>query len=270
MTNWKLHVRNLDTGENHVIEPGQITTKEYTFNHLDFGRYTSWVRGYTNDQPVTVWSPQSRFYLGEYPELTGSGALVDAPTYITRQFNRTGTAVEFSWTEVSGASGYEFTLQHVQGQARAAYADRITGTSFRPQYFLPTGTYRAWVRAISAETGLRSRWSEMVEFTVAAADQSVDESPLVVSEVEIALATLRPDARPPQNEPASKVVSVPSPRPQKSATEDLAKCDLVHAEAIPMPLQTETPPAEDSVEAQHIDDTLIELSEPESLSGLSG
>lgn len=154
-THWKLQIRDLNTGQDIVIPPAEITSTSYLpTDDLPDSRYTVWVRGYAGDEPVTIWSPPQKFSIGEFPALSCPDPVVvrDIP-------------IMFQWSPVANAVRYEFLARHVQAKRDAVHLDDLTELSLSLAYQIPTGTYRTWVRAIMAD-GSTTRWSEQVGFTV--------------------------------------------------------------------------------------------------------
>ena len=176
--NWKLHIRNLDTGENTVIDPQNITSPSYTPTEpLAHGRYRVWVRGYNGAQVATSWSPGKRFSIGEEISITGETSVRE---YVVRYSEFAGeffqyNNVSFSWNSVASAVRYEVDLRSVSPGVQVANRE-VSGTEFEVGHTLPAGTYRTWVRAIFAD-GRRARWSEAFQFQVVSADQKNSAGP---------------------------------------------------------------------------------------------
>ncbi len=69
------------------------------------------------------------------------------------------------WTEVLGASRYVLQVTNIQTNASVIREESLTGLSFTTTSALPAGSYRTWVRAISA-TGTPGLWSLHQDFVV--------------------------------------------------------------------------------------------------------
>ncbi|MEP3481576.1 MAG: GEVED domain-containing protein [Fuerstiella sp.] len=76
--------------------------------------------------------------------------------------------VLFGWTfpETSGVT-YELWVSNLTAGTRPVFETGLTGQSYT-EGSLPTGNYRAWVRAVG--TGVNGNWSRGVDFVIAAAD----------------------------------------------------------------------------------------------------
>ena len=74
--------------------------------------------------------------------------------------------VDFGWAAVEGAFQYQLQVDRIDvSQVRVIRDDAVVGTSFQTPAALAAGTYRVWVRAVSA-SGEMSNWSREVDFTV--------------------------------------------------------------------------------------------------------
>lgn len=88
------------------------------------------------------------------------------PSLVGPSGSTTDTTPTISWTAVSGASRYDLWVDNLTtGQNQVLRRTDLAGTSFTPSHPLAAGTYRAWVRAVSA-AGQSSDWSASLDFTV--------------------------------------------------------------------------------------------------------
>ena len=95
----------------------------------------------------------------------------------------------FAWRPVDGAVRYDLWVNQVGGQAQIIRQQNLTGTNYTPITSLPTGSYRAWIRAVSS-TGEVSPWSLQAAFTITAiAPRGDSESPDGMPDVLIAVLT---------------------------------------------------------------------------------
>ncbi len=80
-------------------------------------------------------------------------------------------------------------MNQVGGQAQIIRQQNLTGTNYTPITSLLTGSYRAWIRAISS-TGEVSPWSLVVAFTITAiAPLGDSESPDGIPDLLLAVLT---------------------------------------------------------------------------------
>ncbi|MEZ6123256.1 MAG: choice-of-anchor Q domain-containing protein [Planctomycetaceae bacterium] len=118
------------------------------------GSWTWWVRIRNASGAAGPWSNTA--------ELNTSGRTqLLTPTGSTS--NRTPT---FTWATVSGATSYALQVNNITtGENNIIRENALTTTSFTPSTALPTGTYRAWVRALNSTTA--GAWSLVLEFEIA-------------------------------------------------------------------------------------------------------
>ncbi|MCA9085588.1 MAG: hypothetical protein KDA81_16120, partial [Planctomycetaceae bacterium] len=120
---------------------------------LASGNWTWWVRIRNASGAAGPWSTASVLNTSGRTQLL-------TPTGSTS--NRTPA---FTWTAVSGATSYALQVNNITtGQNNIIREDALTATSFTPSTALPTGTYRAWVRALNSATA--GAWSLVLEFEV--------------------------------------------------------------------------------------------------------
>ena len=89
------------------------------------------------------------------------------PTLLTPLGRTSDTTPIFMWAPVDGAAAYDLFVTRTD-VLTGGIINRtgLTTTSFTPSTSLPAGTYRAWVRAVSA-TAEMSPWSLQANFTIA-------------------------------------------------------------------------------------------------------
>jgi hypothetical protein len=86
-------------------------------------------------------------------------------TVLTPVGSTTDATPSFSWKPIDGAVRYELWVDRLQPWVqKIVYRTNLTGTSFVSSA-LPLGTYRTWVRAVSAANEL-SPWSVPADFTI--------------------------------------------------------------------------------------------------------
>ena len=90
-------------------------------------------------------------------------------TLLTPSGTTSDTKPTFRWTPVDGVARHELLVTRTDVPIRGIIdEENLTGTSHIPDKPLPTGTYRAWVRAVST-TGEESPYSFQVNFSIVAA-----------------------------------------------------------------------------------------------------
>ncbi|MFO0977050.1 MAG: ELWxxDGT repeat protein [Planctomycetaceae bacterium] len=152
-TKYDLYIRNVDT-ETVAFSQANITATNWTPpSDLPDGHYR-WQVVAASANARGLWSNLVDLTIGGQPELltpTGSG---------------TNNKPTFSWKPVAGAATYQLWVDradtYVQGIINLS---GLTGTSYTPATALPVGTFRVWVRAISA-TGELSQWSQSLTFSI--------------------------------------------------------------------------------------------------------
>jgi len=152
---YEVFVRNQNTGA--------TTLYERNISGLDFtpaipmgdGPYRWWAIGISAQGIRSFWTAPIDIYIGGQTEL------------LSPVGSSSDTTPTFTWRPVDGAARYDLWVNQVGGQAQIIRQQNLTGTSYTPAIPLPSGSYRAWIRAISS-TGEVSPWSVEVAFTVAA------------------------------------------------------------------------------------------------------
>ena len=127
----------------------------------------------------TSWTPPANLPIGAYHWSTAAvGAAnlrgnwseetefsVGGITQIDSVAGGTLTRPVISWSPVIDAASYWLWIDRVGVQSGYINQSTITSSSYQPTTPLPAGTYRAWVRAISATSDF-SPWSTAFEFTI--------------------------------------------------------------------------------------------------------
>lgn len=116
--------------------------------------YRVWVRPVT-PSGAGSWSKVQTFSVGgiSQPEVT----LASSET--------TNRRPVFEWTAVEGADRYELWVNHVGVSNRVIHETSLQTDSFTSSENLAIGTYRIWVRAISA-SGISSVWSAAASLNI--------------------------------------------------------------------------------------------------------
>ena len=180
---YEVYIRNRNTGATTVDERN-ITELSFTpSTPLPDGSYRWWARGISAQGVRSFWTAPMDIYIGGQTDLLSpAGSSNDAtPT--------------FTWRPVDGVVGYDLWVNQVGGQAQIIRQQNLTGTSYTPVTSLPTGSYRAWIRAVSS-TGELSPWSLVVTFTITAiAPLGDSESPDGIPDVLLAVLTEEPQVK---------------------------------------------------------------------------
>jgi len=146
-------VRNLQNGKTVVEERNIVGTSWTPTTPFADGPYAWWVSAITADGARGVWTDQMDIYIGGRPDL------------LTPIGSSSDTTPTFSWKPVDGAVRYELWVDRQNPWVqKSVYQTNLTGTSFTSSA-LSAGTYRIWVRAVSA-TNEFSPWSVPVDFTI--------------------------------------------------------------------------------------------------------
>ncbi len=127
-----------------VYNVGNLNALNYTPpSNLPMGRYRYWVQATSAFGDVSAWSLGMDFQVVASPALSG-------PSSST--FN---TKPSFNWTAVAGAETYEFRMDRVLATSVVENYINVTGltqTGYNVPTDLPTGLYRAFVRARRSDT----------------------------------------------------------------------------------------------------------------------
>jgi hypothetical protein len=150
-SSYELAIRNRNTGLTVLTQSGITGTSFTPVTPLPVDSYTWWVnsvspQGFRGSMPTV-----NNMFVGGRPTL-----MLQTP----------GVRPILSWMPVDGAVSYSIQINRVSGpQTVVLRQDGLTTASFRPTNPLPYGSYRAWVRAVSA-TGELSPWSIEVNFFI--------------------------------------------------------------------------------------------------------
>lgn len=166
---YDLEVINLDTGLTQIRSRFLTSTSFTPGSPLPAAKYVARVRPIDATGTAGHFSPDYPFEIN--PRLR---PVMLAPEGTL--FNRFPT---FRWEAVNGANRYELWVSNLTtGEARAINETDLTGTTFTPTSRLDGGEYRVWVRAFSATTGVSSRWSVPLNFSVAMPIVTAPTSPV--------------------------------------------------------------------------------------------
>lgn len=171
-------IRNLKNGQT-VVEARNIAGTSYTQpTPLPDGPYAWWVSAITSANARGVWTDQMDIYIGgKTIVLTPTGSSSD-------------TTPTFSWKPVDGAVRYELWVDRQNPWVqKAVYQTNLVTTSFTSGA-LPAGTYRTWVRAVSASNEF-SPWSVPIDFTITSSDAALDVFPVNPAEDDVVDGVLR-------------------------------------------------------------------------------
>ncbi len=153
-TTYELQIRNRTTGA-ITYNPTGLTAANWTPPaNLPNGPYRWWVIAVGPNGLRGFWTAPVDFSIG------GDTALL---TPIGTISNRRPT---FTWKTVDGAVRYELWVTNLTLNTRPVDEKSLTTTSYTPPSSLATGTYRAWVRAVSA-SGTFGQWSPQADFVIA-------------------------------------------------------------------------------------------------------
>ena len=152
---YEVLIRNRNTGATTVDERN-ITGLSFTpATPLADGPYRWWVIGVSAQGVRSFWTAPMDIYIGGRTDLLSPAGSSNEAT------------PTFAWRPVDGAVRYDLWVNQVGGQAQIIRQQNLTGTNYTPITSLPTGSYRAWIRAVSS-TGEVSPWSLEVAFTITA------------------------------------------------------------------------------------------------------
>ena len=138
-----------------VIRQAGLTAPSFTpTTPLTAGAYRWWIRGFAANGKPGKWSAPASFDVGGRPTITAPVATVSAASPL------------FEWTAVTGASLYSIYIDRVDISGFVFRDDTLTTNSFaNVPGLVAGGTYRVWIRAVSA-SGVLSPWSFPVAFSV--------------------------------------------------------------------------------------------------------
>jgi Ca2+-binding RTX toxin-like protein len=155
---YKFELRNVTTGA-AVYKIDNLTTPTHTAAaNLAAGNYRWWAVAVGANSLAGYWSVASDFTIPAPAQFTTpSGTLSATPT--------------FNWLAVPAAVRYEIQIDRIDvPQVNVVRVTNVVGTSFTsPTTLVSGGSYRIWIRAISAAGDL-GLWSSALNFNVAATD----------------------------------------------------------------------------------------------------
>lgn len=152
-TKYDIYIRNMDT-ETVAFSQANITATTWTPpSDLANGHYR-WQVVAASPNARGLWSNLADFTIGGQPEIL-------TPTGSTSNNKPT-----ISWKAVGGAATYQVWVDRADTWVPAVInVSGVSGTSYTPTTSLAVGTYRVWVRAISA-SGQLSAWSDFQTFQI--------------------------------------------------------------------------------------------------------
>ena len=153
-TSYELQIRNRNTGAITYNQTGLTVSNWTPPSNLPAGPYRWWVVANGLYGLRGFWTAPVDISIGGDTELL---------TPIGTISNRRPT---FTWKTVDGAVRYELSVTNATLNMRTIYETNLTTTSYTPPTSLATGTYRAWVRAVSS-SGSFGPWSPEANFVIA-------------------------------------------------------------------------------------------------------
>ncbi|MCA9012224.1 MAG: hypothetical protein KDB01_20870, partial [Planctomycetaceae bacterium] len=162
---YKFELRNVSTGS-LVYKIDNLTTPTYTAPaNLAAGNYRWWALAVGANALPGYWSVASDF-------------TIPAPAQFTTPSGTFSSTPTFNWLAVPGAVRYEIEIDRIDvPQANVVRVSNVVGTSFTsPVTLVSGGSYRIWIRAISAAGDL-GLWSAGLNFNVAATDPGNEAEP---------------------------------------------------------------------------------------------
>lgn len=151
---YDLWVDSLSTGASQIIRQVNVQGTSFTPGaNLPFGSYRVWVRSVSDGGIFSAWSAAVDFRTTT-PAITG-------PTG-----NASSATPTITWTAIDGAAKYDLWVDNLtSGASQVMRRTDLTTNSATPANALPSGNYRAWVRAIDA-AGNSTAWSVGGDFAV--------------------------------------------------------------------------------------------------------
>ena len=148
----------VDSGSmSQYIRQSALTATNFTpSNPLPAGTYTAWVRAIDANGAASAWS--AAITLQVTPPVM--------PTFTAPASPTSNHLPTFSWTAAVEPVKFDLWVDSLTiGQPQVIRQSQLLTNSFTPSVSLPSGTYRAWVRAINL-TGDLSNWSAFYDFTI--------------------------------------------------------------------------------------------------------
>ena len=154
-TSYDLYVADAKTKVVVLRDQFVKTTTLTATKDIPSGGYLVWVRAQSGNS-YSAWSTPSAFSIGLPPKIT-SATTVGTPA-----------KPKFTWTTIAGTEHYELWVNNA-ADLRVIYETNLKTTTFTSATTLATGTYRVWVRAVSA-MGVTTDWSTPVDLVVASSE----------------------------------------------------------------------------------------------------
>ncbi|MEJ7590878.1 MAG: hypothetical protein WKF77_04965, partial [Planctomycetaceae bacterium] len=162
------------------------STNSYQFEQdIEPGKYSVWIRAVSTDGQFSDWSTPFAF------QATGGAPIITSPAANTNVI----PIPDITWTPVPNAKSYDIWIAWIGEDYDYIRASGVLLTTFAPTDPLPTGSYRVWVRAVTAE-GRELSWSAPVDFTVAlnGVEQPEGEVPELLATLLPAIGDVQADA----------------------------------------------------------------------------
>jgi|GEM_PF-800619 len=150
---YEIWLLNQTTGQ-VVLNSVSVSANSYSSpTALGIGNFVVWVRA-VNDIGKSSWSKPRTF------ETKSAVSVIHTPDGLSPR-------PELKWQTLPGADKYEVWLSDARTPSVATIrtTTKTSATSFTPPSNLQAGTYRLWVRGVTAD-GSRGQWSIVDEFSV--------------------------------------------------------------------------------------------------------
>lgn len=152
-THYEVFVRDRITGATTLYEQNIAGLSFTPGADLPDGPYRWWAIGVSDDNVRSYWTDPIDIFVGGRTELLSPGGTTS------------DTTPEFTWRTVDGAARYDLWVDHIGGQSQIIREQNLNEPRFTALSPLPSGNYRAWVRAVST-SGEVSPWSLQHEFAI--------------------------------------------------------------------------------------------------------
>jgi len=161
---YEVYIRSIN-GNFKALHQKNIAATTFTWPTLTPGPYEYWVRA----TGATVWSISVFISTeGQTDVLVPIGNISSArPT--------------FTWRPVDERVRYELWVDRLGVQEKIIYETNLTSANYTPPANLPSGNYRAWVRAVGSSA--TAPWSLYVDFTIASAESSSEQGSELLASV---------------------------------------------------------------------------------------
>lgn len=144
-----------------IIRQTGISSTSFTpSTDLPEGEYRFWVRAFGPTGQATAWSLNSSSQVTVSPLVPPTLAEIQASS---------DTTPTFAWTAVPGAFSYRLFVAPVGSTSSPVIDVTVSTSTHTAQTPLAPGSYRAWVRTITANNQISS-WSVPITFTIAEAE----------------------------------------------------------------------------------------------------